>query len=347
MALNYVSLLITSQDAGQDAASGGVSVQPTSAVTAAGVTVVSPVPVVRQLSGGTVTISLVACDNSGTTPASGFWAYEVQLPGEASPRLVMPAFANGASQRLDNLTPVIASTTYGPAASGGVTSFNGRVGAVAPQSGDYTAVQVGADAAGAATAVANAIAAEIGAANGIASLDSGTHVPVAQLPAATTGARGAVQLDGTAGDITALGSSAAAGAVGKAADAGHQHNATGMAWPSWLAPKVTALTDAATVAVDAHSGNDFRLTLTSAVGSTRAIGAPSNPTDGQTIRFELVQPASGGPCSATWASGASGYNFGSGTAPTLSTAASAADLAAFRYSSTKGQWLYLGTVGGF
>lgn len=39
------------------------------------------------------------------------------------------------------------------AAGGGVTSFNGRGGAVAPQKGDYTAAMVGADAAGAAEAV--------------------------------------------------------------------------------------------------------------------------------------------------------------------------------------------------
>ena len=38
-------------------------------------------------------------------------------------------------------------------AGGGVTSFNGRGGAVAPQSGDYTAGMVGADAAGSAAAV--------------------------------------------------------------------------------------------------------------------------------------------------------------------------------------------------
>lgn len=39
------------------------------------------------------------------------------------------------------------------AAGGGVTSFNGRSGAVAPKAGDYTAAMVGADASGAAAAV--------------------------------------------------------------------------------------------------------------------------------------------------------------------------------------------------
>lgn len=263
MTLNYVSLLITSQDAGQDAGTGTVSVQPTSAVTAAGVTVVSPVPVVRQLSGGSVTISLVACDNSGTTPASGFWAYEVQLPGESSPRLVMPAFANGASQRLDNLAPVIASTTYGPAASGGVTSWDGRTGTVTPQSGDYTAAQVG--------------------------------------------------------------------AVAKAGDAMAGH----------LAPAVVTLTDAATVAIDASAGNDFRLLATSGIGATRAIGAPSNLTDGQAFTITVTQDSAGSRV-VTWNAV---YKFGGAGTPTLTTTANAADVLAFK--NFGGAVRYLGSALGF
>ena len=50
-------------------------------------------------------------------------------------------------------------------------------------------------------------------------------VAAASLPAATTTTQGAVILDGTAGDITSAGTQAA-GAVGKAADAGHVHPAT-------------------------------------------------------------------------------------------------------------------------
>lgn len=143
MALNYVTLLITEQDAGQDAGTGTVTITPTSAVTASGITVVSQVPVTRQLSAGSVSIQLVATDNTGTSPAAGFWAYSILLPGWTAPQLYLVDFANGSSQRLDNLTPVIAKTTYGPPGTG-VTSFNGRTGVVTPQSGDYTAAQVGA-----------------------------------------------------------------------------------------------------------------------------------------------------------------------------------------------------------
>lgn len=55
----------------------------------------------------------------------------------------------------------------------------------------------------------------------------------ADLPAATTSVQGAVILDGTAGDIAALGTQAA-GAVGKAADAGHVHPTTGLVLASQL-----------------------------------------------------------------------------------------------------------------
>ena len=57
------------------------------------------------------------------------------------------------------------------AAGGGVMSFNGRTGAVSPQSGDYTAEMVGAIPSN-----------EKGAANGVASLDASGKVPSGQIP---------------------------------------------------------------------------------------------------------------------------------------------------------------------
>src|SRR5699024_211708 len=53
----------------------------------------------------------------------------------------------------------------------GVTSFNGRTGAITPQAGDYTAEMVG--------AVSEA---DVGVANGVAELDSTGKVPASQLP---------------------------------------------------------------------------------------------------------------------------------------------------------------------
>jgi hypothetical protein len=63
---------------------------------------------------------------------------------------------------------------------------------------------------------------------------NGTHVTLralaaGDLPAATTSAQGAVELDGTAADITE-GGTQAAGSVGKAADSGHVHPFPGGMW---------------------------------------------------------------------------------------------------------------------
>lgn len=107
----------------------------------------------------------------------------------------------------------------------------------------------------------------------------------------------------------------------------------------YLAPAVVTLTDATTIAVDASLGNDFRVTL----AGNRTMGAPSNPADGQAVTFEVVQDATGSR-TLTWDAA---YHFGSGSAPTLSTAASATDLVAFRYSASKSGWLYLGSALGF
>jgi len=255
MSLNLVTLTFEVQDAGEDAASGTVTIAPTSVVTAAGVTVVSQAPVVRQLSAGTLSVQVVATDNSGTSPAAGFWAHEITLPG-GQPETYLVSFANGSTQRFDSLSPAIASTTYGPAASGGgVTSFNTRTGAVALAKADVTGT-------------------------GLAAADVGA------LPA------------------------------------------SGGALTGELSPGIVTLTDAATVVIGAAGGNDWRLLLTSAIGSTRAIGAPTGLADGATYTLALTQPASGGPCSVTWNAV---YDFGSAGAPTLSTAASAADIIAFKY----------------
>lgn len=116
MALNMVTLVFTAQDAGDDAATGNVQIAPTAVVTAAGLTVVTQAPVVRALGSGTVSVSLVANDNTGTSPAAGFWAYNITLPGGVTqPYLVN--FGNGATQQFSNLTPAVASTTYGAAAA--------------------------------------------------------------------------------------------------------------------------------------------------------------------------------------------------------------------------------------
>ena len=112
-----------------------------------------------------------------------------------------------------------------------------------------------------------------------------------------------------------------------------------------LSPAIVTLTDAATVAINAAAGNDWRLLLTSAIGATRVIGAPSNPADGEQVVLALTQPASGGPCAATWNAA---FDFGTAGAPALTATASKADLLGFKYYGGSTQkWRFLGPASGF
>ena len=85
------------------------------------------------------------------------------------------------------------------------------------------------------------------------------------------------------------------------------------AWPSAAAPAVVALTDAASIAVNAALGNDFRVTL----AGNRTLANPSNPANGQVIKVHVTQDATG---SRTLAYDTN-YDWGTGGAPTLTTTA--------------------------
>jgi hypothetical protein len=80
---------------------------------------------------------------------------------------------------------------------------------------------------------------------------------------------------------------------------------------------ITALTDGATITPDFAVANNFSVTL----GGNRTLANPSNLTAGQTGSIFITQDGTG---SRTIAYG-SQYDFIGGTAPTLSTAASAVD----------------------
>jgi hypothetical protein len=110
--------------------------------------------------------------------------------------------------------------------------------------------------------------------------------------------------------------------------------------PGAVAPAVVSLTSAATIAVDASAGNDFRATIT----GTPTMGNPTSPADGQQIIFQVTQ-GSGGSAVITWGSG---YEFSAGLPqPTLSTAAGQIDLLGFVYNAAKGTWLLAAFVNGF
>ena len=107
-----------------------------------------------------------------------------------------------------------------------------------------------------------------------------------------------------------------------------------------VGPAVVNLTDAATIAVDASAGNDFRVTI----AGNRTMGAPANPSNGQQIIFQVTQ-GPGAPFTLTWASG---YEFAASLPqPTLTTTAGQTDLLGFTYNATKSTWLFAAFVNGF
>ena len=107
-----------------------------------------------------------------------------------------------------------------------------------------------------------------------------------------------------------------------------------------LSPAVVHLTDAATIAVDASLGNDYRVTL----GGNRTMGTPANPVNGAQIIFQITQ-GTGAPYTITWSSG---YQFSAGLPqPTLSTSAGHTDLLGFVYNATTGTWLLAAFLNGF
>lgn len=110
--------------------------------------------------------------------------------------------------------------------------------------------------------------------------------------------------------------------------------------PGAVAPAVVNLTDAETIAVDASSGNDFRVT----VAGNRTMGNPANPTNGQQVIFQVTQ-GSAGSFTLSWGSS---YEFSDDLPqPSLSSAAGQTDLFDFIYNATKGTWLLVAFVNGF
>jgi hypothetical protein len=107
-----------------------------------------------------------------------------------------------------------------------------------------------------------------------------------------------------------------------------------------VAPAVVNLADAASIAVDASLGNDYRVTI----AGDRTMATPTNPTDGQKVTFQVTQ-GSGGPYTMAWGTG---YEFSTGLPqPTLSTAVGDTDLLGFIYNASIGKWLLVGFVDGF
>lgn len=100
------------------------------------------------------------------------------------------------------------------------------------------------------------------------------------------------------------------------------------------------LTDAATIAVDASLGNDFKVTL----GGNRTLGNPTNSVDGQKILFAIRQDGTG---SRTLTLDTN-YRLGADiSAVTLSTGANKTDYLGVRYNAADTKWDVIAFVKGY
>lgn len=100
------------------------------------------------------------------------------------------------------------------------------------------------------------------------------------------------------------------------------------------------LADAATIATDASLADLFRVTI----AGNRTLGNPTNPTDGQVVRWEIKQDATGGRTLALDTKFVFGTDLPS---ITLSTAAGATDILLASYNLAQDEWRVLGISKGF
>ena len=106
---------------------------------------------------------------------------------------------------------------------------------------------------------------------------------------------------------------------------GYAALATAQSFTAAQRGSVVALTDGATITPDFAAGNNFSVTL----GGNRTLANPSNLTAGQAGTIVITQDGTG---SRTLAYG-SNWKFPGGTAPTLTTTASAVDVIAYYVES--------------
>lgn len=119
--------------------------------------------------------------------------------------------------------------------------------------------------------------------------------------------------------------------------------ADGVASSKTITAGVVALTDGATISVDAALGNHFRVTL----GGNRTMGVPSNPVNGQKIMFEIIQDGTGSR-TITFSGGAGGYSYGTDiTGVTLTTTANKRDFVGAVYNSTANTWYIIAFIKGY
>ncbi len=320
MTLLTVEITGTFADGSGEPLNGTVTFTPTATVYAAGVPVLQPdVPVAAQITAGQLLapsgapLMLVATDNGGlqVEGLTGWWAWNIQATISGQVQDQWSFFLPWSADPVD-----LASLANTPAGGGG---------------GGSGGVQIGGDLGGTDDNPE------------VISLHLGSPVPVAQGGTGATSASGArTNLGLGTAAVQSSGAFDAAGLAAAAQAASVPLSGADMGGP--LAPKVVTLTQSGgSVVVNAATGNAFNLALTA---SGWAVTAPSNPADGQVIRFRLQQDATGSR-TVTWASGSGGYDFGTTGTPTLSTAANTVDVIGFEYCALNSRWNCAGSALGF
>jgi hypothetical protein len=123
-----------------------------------------------------------------------------------------------------------------------------------------------------------------------------------------------------------------------------------LSWGAGLSGSlVVALTDAATIAVDASLGITSSNSLYWVVlGANRNLGTPTNPTSGQEITFRFKQDGTGGRTITIPTGGAGQYRYGTDiTGITLSTAIATSDYMRVRYDAQDDRWDIISFVKGY
>lgn len=267
----------------------------------------------------------------------------------------------------------------GGGGGGAVTSVFGRTGVVVAQSGDYTAAQVGAAPALVPTSVKIFTDSPVSAGAGsFIPVDTSGGAVIVTLPTAPTDkttigvklVKGSNAVTVNTGGTDTFNDDATTSATLKLLNQGGtwQYSSSATAWYRMsadlpltqldtrypvlsgaaltvpIAPKIATLTDAATISVDASLGNHFRVTLSTGGGSSRVLGTPTNPTDGQRILLEVIQDSSG----ARALTYSAAYAFSTGIPqPTLTTTANKRDFIGFVYNATASLWYCVAFVNGF
>lgn len=153
----------------------------------------------------------------------------------------------------------------------------------------------------------------------------GTQGATGVTGATGAGATGATGIQGATG----VGATGATGVTG----------ATGAGGTS----TIVNLIDGPTIATDASLGNYFRVTLS----GNRTLGAPSNPTDGKKIIYEITQDVIGSR-TLTYTIGAGGFVFGVDiSGGVLSTAPNKKDFLGAFYSSVTDRWYVTSFLRGY